>query len=78
MAKKRLDDLKELDDTPPWDWPERTATFLLDALRDPGATQEERLLAADLAGNSVVVNDELVAALLSILRSGEEPSRCLL
>ena len=64
--------LKKLDNTPPWDWPEDTGSALLDLLRDRGTSEEERVLAVDLAGNSVVINDELVGTLLSILRSSEE------
>jgi len=65
--------LKRLDETPPWDWPEDTATDLLDVLRDPRAGEEQRVLAAELAGNSVVINDELAHALLALLRSAEQP-----
>ena len=66
-------DLKTLYDTPPWEWPEGTDTVLLGILRDDRTDQADRLLAAELAGDSTVVNDELVDVLLSILRNGDAP-----
>ena len=65
-------DLKTLRDTPPWDWPEGTGKMFLGILRDGQADESDRLLAAELAGDFTVINDELVDALLSILRSGVE------
>jgi len=70
--KLNLKALKKLDDTPPWEWPEDTGLALLDLLRDPGTSEEERLLGVELAGDSVVVNDALVAVLLIVLRNGSE------
>ena len=66
-------DLKTLYDTPPWEWPEGTDKMLLGILRDDRTDQSDCLLAAELAGDSTVVNDELVDALLSILRNGHAP-----
>ena len=63
-------DLRSLTDIPPWEWPEDTGTLLLDTLRDDGAHEPELLLAAEFAGDLVVINDELVDALLAFLRSG--------
>lgn len=68
-------DLKTLKETPPWDWPEDAGRMLVDILRDQGATGNDRLLAAELAGDFTVINDELVDALLSILRSADESER---
>jgi HEAT repeat protein len=61
--------LTSLRDTPPWDWPEGTGRMLLEILRDDGAEEADLLLAVEAAGDVTVVNDELVEALLSILRS---------
>ncbi len=71
-------DLKTLKDTPPWEWPEGVGKMFLGILRDDQAEGSDRLLAAELAGDFTVINDELVGALLSILRSGVEPEelRC--
>ena len=66
-------DLKTLKKTPPWDWPEGTGEMLLGILGDNQAAESERLLAVELAGDFTVVGDDIVDALLSILRNGEEP-----
>ncbi|MBI4571892.1 MAG: hypothetical protein HY713_01225 [candidate division NC10 bacterium] len=65
-------DLMALKDTPPWDWPEGAGRMFLDLLRDDQAPESDRLLAAELAGDFTVINDELVDALLAILRSGAQ------
>ena len=65
-------DLKVLEDTPPWEWPQDTDEMLLGILRDKQKDKTDRLLAAGLSGDYTVINDELAAALLSIVRNGEE------
>lgn len=65
-------DLKTLKDIPPWDWPEGTGMVFLEILRNKKADESDRLLAAELAGDFTVINDELADALLSVLRSGDE------
>ncbi len=65
--------LRTLTDTPPWDWPEDTPKTLLAILRDDRPRKSDLLLATELAGDFTVINDELVDALLSILRSGDKP-----
>jgi len=67
--------LRALKDTPPWDWPESTGTTLLDVLRDAIASESDRLLAAELAGDLTVMNDGLAAALISILENGDQPEK---
>ena len=67
--------LEALKNTPPWDWPEGAGKVLLKVLRDDRAEESDRFLAAELAGNGTVINEELVAALLSIVSSGEEPEQ---
>ncbi|MEE4274162.1 MAG: hypothetical protein V2I67_20960 [Thermoanaerobaculales bacterium] len=64
-------DLKALAELAPWDWPEETGQVLLDALRDDGLAPSDRLIAAELAGNFVVVNDDLAAELAAIVANGE-------
>jgi hypothetical protein len=66
-------DLKLLRDTPPWDWPDDTGELLLAVLRDPRSARAERLLAAELAGDSTVINDELAETLISIVGRDGEP-----
>ena len=60
-------DLTTLKATPPWEWPSETPQTLLKSLRQERADETDRLLAAELAGDYVVINDELVEALLSVL-----------
>lgn len=66
-------DLKTLRDTPPWEWPEEAGNMFLEILRDERVDKSERLLAAELAGDSTVISDELADALLAIARNGDEP-----
>ncbi|MFC1708034.1 hypothetical protein ACFL59_14660 [Planctomycetota bacterium] len=65
-------DLSTLWNTPPWDRPEQTGKFVLGVLRDQLASEEDRSLAAELAGEYTVVNDELAEALLTIVGSTTE------
>ncbi len=60
-------------DTPPWEWPDGTDKFLKKILSDHRAKASDRVAAADLAGSMVVINDDLVDALLMVLRSDSEP-----
>ncbi len=64
-------DLTILEEIPPWDWPEDAGEMLLKILADDRADAAERILAAELAGDLTVINDNLVDALLSILRSND-------
>ncbi len=65
-------DLTFLTVIPPWEWPENAGTMFLEALRDDRLDESDRLIAADLAGDYTVVNDEIFDALLSIVRDGKE------
>jgi hypothetical protein len=65
-------DLQTLKDTPPWDWPKDTGKRLLAILRDREDTQSDRVLAAELAGDFTVVDDEIGSALLSVVRTNDE------
>jgi hypothetical protein len=65
--------LKTLLDTPPWDWPSDTRTIFQETLNDRRAPASDRLIAADLAGNLIVINDDLAGALMSIVRTADEP-----
>ena len=64
--------IKKLYDMPPWDWPEDAGKTILDILRDENAEASDRLLAAELGGDSVVINDELAEALLAIAGNNNE------
>jgi hypothetical protein len=65
--------LRALQATPPWEWPQDAGATILSALRDAQVRPSERLLAAELGGDFVVINEELACALLSILRDKAEP-----
>jgi hypothetical protein len=59
--------LATLMETPPWEWPGDTGATLLEILRNDRASEDDLRAAAELAGNLVVMNDELANALLSIV-----------
>lgn len=61
-----------LKDIPPWDWPPNADQIILRVLCDGQAAGPDRLVAAELAGDATVVNDELAEALLSVLGNGSE------
>jgi len=65
--------LKSLRDIPPWDWPEEAAGLILDTLKDSAAKASQKLLAADLAGETVVMNDEIAKALIQIVSEPSQP-----
>jgi hypothetical protein len=66
-------DLKTLQGMPPWDWPGNAGKMFLGILRDPGANASDRLVAAELAGDCVAIDDALADALLSIVGNGADP-----
>lgn len=66
-------DLNLLKDTPPWDWPPDAGKTFLGILKDHQAKASDRLLAAGLAGDAVVIDNALADALLSIVNSAAEP-----
>ena len=68
-------DLKILQDTPPWDWPRDAGKIFQEILIDRRAKESDRLVAADLAGDIIVINDELADTLMAIIRSPDEPER---
>jgi HEAT repeat protein len=68
-------DLKSLLDTPPWDWPTDAGRIFLKILIDRRANAADRLIAAELAGDFTVINDDLADALLAIVRNAGEPEQ---
>ena len=68
-------DLKTLLETPPWDWPRDAGWTLRKVLVDQGANESDRLIAAELAGDSTVTNDDLAYALLTVVCSADEPDQ---
>jgi hypothetical protein len=68
-------DLKTLHDTPPWDWPRDTGKRFQEILSDHRADESARLVAAELAGDLTVINDELADSLTAIVQSPDEPEQ---
>jgi hypothetical protein len=68
-------DLKTLLDTPPWDWPADAGSIFRKILIDPRAKASDRLVAAELAGDFTVINDDLADVLLAIVRNAGEPEQ---
>jgi hypothetical protein len=66
-------DLKTLQDTPPWDWPLNAGKIIQKTLTNGRAKEADRAVAVELAGNMVVINDDLANALLAIVQSPDEP-----
>ena len=60
-------DLTRLARFPPWQWPPDIGNTLLAVLRDRQADESEYLLAAEMAGEIVAINDDLAGVLLSIV-----------
>lgn len=65
-------DVKQLYEIPPWEWPEEAAEVILEVLEDGQAEESDRLLAAELAGDLLVIEEKIVDALLAILYDGDE------
>ncbi|MFO7802004.1 MAG: HEAT repeat domain-containing protein [Desulfovermiculus sp.] len=65
-----LNRLKNMD---PWEWPEDAGEIFLQAVLDPKGSLEDRMLAAELGGDPVVMNDELAQALLEVAINADEP-----
>ena len=71
-------DLKLLASIPPWEWPPNGGSTLLAVLGDRQADESEQLLAAEMAGEIVAIDDQLATVLLSLVGdpSASEPLRC--
>ncbi|MEX2126299.1 MAG: hypothetical protein WD795_20570 [Woeseia sp.] len=65
-------DLTTLEAMSPWDWPTDTKDALLGALRSEGGDETDRRLAAELAGEFVMMDDEIVDALLAVVSATDE------
>ena len=68
-------DLKILEHTPPWEWPEDAGPYFLKILGDDQAGESDRCLAAELAGDFTVINDDIAHALLSITANPNESDK---
>ena len=65
-------DLKTLQNTPPWEWPSDAGKTFQKILADRRAAESDRLIAAELAGDLVVMNNQLADSLMAVIgRTGE-------
>jgi hypothetical protein len=64
--------LEDFLDLPPWEWPEGSGNRFREVLLNRAAPRSDRLIAAELAGNLVVMDDKLAEALMMIVRNGAE------
>jgi HEAT repeat protein len=65
-------DIHTLYDLPPWEWPENAEAMIIGLLQDTQADAEQRLLAAELAGDYTNMNDALADALLTVTSRADE------
>ncbi len=65
--------VEEFEQIAPWEWPENAKDVFCDALRNLEASESDRILAAELGGDLVVLDDELAEALMSIAANSQEP-----
>lgn len=65
-------DVKRLETIPPWEWPSEADRIILKTLVNKQAPESDRLIAAELAGENVVISDEMSEALLAIVGSSSE------
>lgn len=68
-------DLKSFLDTPPWDWPIDAGRTFGRILADQRASESDRLVAAKLAGDLTVINNDLADMLLTIAGRADEPEQ---
>ncbi len=66
-------DLRTLENIPSWEWPEEADQTIAAVLRNRSAAPEDRLLAAELAGDYNVMNPMIAETLLAIVCSSLEP-----
>jgi hypothetical protein len=64
--------VKKLLDIPPWEWPADAGKILLKTLTNQQAPESDRLIAAELGSEIVVMDDAMAEALLAIVRSSGE------
>ena len=64
--------LKKLKDIPPWDWPADASALVINTLTNRKASNADRLLAADLAGEYTILSEEIAFALLTVVDTNEE------
>jgi hypothetical protein len=64
--------LKELNDIAPWEWPENADKTILEILYNKNAPEPDRILAAELTVNGIVMDDDIANHLIDIVRDSKE------
>jgi hypothetical protein len=64
--------LKQLEAMPPWEWPRDARDTFKGFLRKREAAENDRLIAAELSGETVVVDDEIAGLLSDIVANSGE------
>jgi HEAT repeat protein len=62
-----------LKETPPWEWPPSARETIKNVLRDHSADPSDRTDAAQLAGDLIVMDDDMADLLLATVASAGEP-----
>jgi HEAT repeat protein len=65
-------DIKTLQEIPPWEWPEQAGRVLIETITDRDSDPADRLIATELAGDYVVLSDDVARVLLNIVRDDQE------
>ncbi len=66
-------ELALLETNEPWNWPTDAGEQLLQLITEAALSEEERLLAVRLAGETLVMDDAIASALLALLGDGDQP-----
>lgn len=66
--------LQDLENTEPWEWPRGAGRKLQEVLRDPKSPASDKTTAAELAGNLVVMDDQMAEVLLGFVRGVDQPA----
>ncbi len=59
--------------TPPWEWDDGASDFLYALVEDKKASIKDRITAAELSGEIVVMNDKMADLMLRLVRDTNEP-----
>ncbi|MCP3952865.1 MAG: hypothetical protein GY697_11710 [Desulfobacterales bacterium] len=65
-------DLNTLEQTMPWDWPGDAGKTLIGIITSRQAVEQDRLLAIELAGDPVVIGDDVAGTLLQVVGAADE------
>jgi hypothetical protein len=68
-------ELKDFVDLPPWDWPQDAGKKFKAVLTNKRASESDRIIAAELAGDFAVIDDDLSGVLVGIAGNAEEPAQ---